>query len=162
MKKLASLAIVLFSLAITSCSSDDNTIDNVPVIEEPQVEQINIKFKLDDEQFSFEPSTLTSLQRHILGESFINDELKRISVWMPVTPTVGTHNITDETPTDANIGTMYNVEVWANGTRYPADAGSMVITEVSADFIKGTFTATGTNEEGQAFVITSGSFKAEK
>ena len=161
MRKLSYLAIVLFSIALTSCSSDDSS-TTIPPVNEPQVEQINIKFKLNDAQFDFEPSTLTSLQRHILGESFINDELKRISLWMPITPTIGTHNITDETPTDANIATLYNVEVWANGTRYPADSGSMVITEVSASFIKGTFTATGTNEEGQTFTITNGSFKATR
>ncbi len=162
MKKLASLVIVLFSLALTSCSSDDSSSTVPPVIDEPQVEQLHIKFKLNNDQYSFEPSTLLSLQRNIMGESYVNDVFKGISLWMPVTPTVGTHPITDATPTDANIASLYNVEVWIADTRYPADAGSMIITEVSTEFVKGTFTCSGTDETGQPFTIINGSFKADR
>lgn len=162
MKNFTYAIILVIGLVLNSCSSDDSPATTPPIDENPQVEALHINFKLNDQSFSFEPSTVTSLQRNIMGESFINDLYKRISLWTPVTPTVGSHPITDATPTDANIDTLYNVEVWVGDTRYAVNTGTIIITEVSATFIKGTFSGTGTDDNGQAFTITNGSFKAEK
>ena len=162
MKNFTYVFVLAFSVLLNSCSSDDNPATTPPIGEEPQVDVLHVDFKLNNQPYSFEPATITSLQRNIMGESFTNDSYKRISLWTPITTTIGTHPITNDTPTDANITTLYNVEVWVGDMTYPVSAGSMIITEVSASFIKGTFSGTGTDNSGQPFTVTNGSFKADK
>lgn len=164
MTKVRLLLLVLFSLSLNACSSDDSSTPNPtpPIVEDPQTAPLHIKFKLNSEEFSFEPYTLTTLQRHIIGEENINDMYHRISIWTPVTPTVGGHEVSDATPTDANLDTLYSITFYVDDRTYTANQGTISITEVSNQFIKGTFICTGTDDTGAPFTITDGSFKADR
>ena len=155
MKKLSYLFLVLFSLSFIACSSDDDSSgdgggDN----------SLYIKYTVNGVNYEFEPATITSLQKLIMGEQEINSVYNRISLWMPVTPTVGSHAITDETPNDTNLETLHNAELWVGDATYTATSGTLVITELNDDYVKGTFTFTGEDENGVTISVTNGSFRA--
>lgn len=155
MKKLSYLFLVLFSLSFIACSSDDDSSgdgggDN----------SLYIKFTVNGVNYEFEPATITSLQKLIMGEQEINSVYNRISLWMPVTPTVGSHAITDETPNDTNLETLHNAELWVGDATYTATSGTLVVTEMDSEYLKGTFTFTGEDENGATVSVTNGSFRA--
>lgn len=155
MKKLSYLFLVLFSLSFIACSSDDNSSgdgggDN----------SLYIKYTVNGVNYEFEPATITSLQKLIMGEQEINSVYNRISLWMPVTPTVGSHAITDETPNDTNLETLHNAELWVGDATYTATSGTLVVTEMDNEYLKGTFTFTGEDENGATVSVTNGSFRA--
>lgn len=155
MKKLSYLFLVLFSLSFIACSSDDNSSgdgggDN----------SLYIKYTVNGVNYEFEPATITSLQKLIMGEQEINSVYNRISLWMPVTPTVGSHAITDETPNDTNLETLHNAELWVGDATYTATSGTLVVTEMDSEYLKGTFTFTGEDENGATVSVTNGSFRA--
>lgn len=154
MKKLSYLFLVLFSLSFIACSSDDNSSGD------GGEDSLYIKYTVNGVNYDFEPATITSLQKLIMGEQEINSVYNRISLWMPVTPTVGSHSITDETPNDTNLETLHNAELWVGDATYTATSGTLVITELNDDYVKGTFTFTGEDENGATVSVTNGSFRA--
>lgn len=159
MKKLSCLLLVLFSLSFISCSSDDATpIDD---INNPD-DTLYIKYTLNGQQYEFEPETLTSLQILVRGDGEVAGVYNSISLWMPTSPAIGSHPITDAFPTDANIATLYNANVWVGSEIVDAATGTMVITEVSEEYVKGTFSFSGTNDNGTTATVTNGSFRALK
>jgi hypothetical protein len=153
MKKLSYIFFVLFSLSFVACSSDDNSSGG-------EDDNLYIKFTLNGQQYNFEPETITSLQRLIMGDEDVNDVYTRISLWMPVTSTTGSHVITDDTPTDENLDILYNAELWVGDATYTATSGTLVITELNDDYVKGTFSFTGEDENGVTISVTNGSFRA--
>ena len=157
MKKLSYLLLVLFSLSFAACSSDDDSSGNGG---NNQDDELYIRFTVNGQSYDFEPATITSLQKHIMGDEDVNDVYTRISLWMPVNPTLGSHAITDDFPSDDNLDTLYNAEVWLGDDTIEATSGTLIITELDEEYIKGTFSFTGTNENGQTVTITNGSFRA--
>lgn len=154
MKKLSYLFLVLFSLSFIACSSDDDSSGD------GGEDSLYIKYTVNGVNYEFEPATITSLQKLIMGEQEINSVYNRISLWMPVTPTVGSHAITDETPNDTNLETLHNAELWVGDVTYTATSGTLVVTEMDSEYLKGTFTFTGEDENGATVSVTNGSFRA--
>lgn len=152
MKKLSFLFLVLFSLSFVACSSDDSSGSSDS--------ELYLKYTVNGVNYDFEPATVTSLQKLIMGEQEISSVYNRISLWMPVTPTVGSHTITDETPNDTNLDTLHNAELWVGDATYTATSGTLVITELNDDYVKGTFSFTGEDENGVTISVTNGSFRA--
>lgn len=152
MKKLSFLFLVLFSLSFVACSSDDSSGSSDS--------ELYLKYTVNGVNYDFEPATVTSLQKLIMGEQEISSVYNRISLWMPVTPTVGSHTITDEAPNDTNLDTLHNAELWVGDATYTATSGTLVITELNDDYVKGTFSFTGEDENGVTISVTNGSFRA--
>lgn len=149
MKKLSFILLVLFSISFSSCSDDDSSGGST------DDDELYLKFTYNGQQYNFEPETITSLQRLVAGNQEVNSVFTRLSLWMPVTPILGSHEITDATPTDANLTTLHNAELWVGENIFEGTSGTLVITEFDDDYVKGTFSFSGAN-----FTVTNGSFRA--
>jgi len=152
MKKLSYLLLLFFSLSLVSCSSDDSSGTNE--------EELYLRFTVDGTNYNFDPETITSLSRLIEGNQENNSIFTRISLWMPVTPVVGSHSITDDLPNDDNIDTLYNADFWLGDVTYTATTGTFEVTEFNNEYIKGTFSFTGEDENGNTKTISNGTFRA--
>ncbi|WP_130735941.1 hypothetical protein [Flavobacterium sp. J27] len=152
MKKVSQFFLILISLTIASCSSDDSSNNGD--------DALYIRYTFNNVSYDFEPTTITSLQKHIMGEKEINTVYNRISLWMPTNPSLGSHEITDETPTSSNLETLHNAELWVGNDTYTATSGTIVVTEINEEYIKGTFTFTGDDGNGTSVSVTNGSFRA--
>lgn len=153
MKKLVSILMVVLSISFVGCSSDDDG-GNVGG------EEIFLKFTYEGDNYNFEPETLTSLQKLIMGMEDVNDIQTRLSLWMPENPTTGTFDITDDTVTDANLNTLHSATLYVGDATYDGVSGTMVITSVTDEYVIGTFSFSGEDENGVAIAVTNGSFKA--
>lgn len=154
MKKLSYLFLVLFSISFIACSSDSSSSSNG--------DQLYIKFTVNGVNYDLEPETITSLQKLISGSQEVNTIFTRLSLWMPVMPTVGSHAITDDAPSDSNIATLHNADLWVGDDTYTATTGTLVVTEIDNEYIKGTFTFTGDDGNGVMVTVTNGSFRATR
>lgn len=143
---------ILITLSFASCSSDDSSNNGES--------ELYIKYTFNSVSYDFEPTTITSLQKLIMGEKEINSVYNRISLWMPTNPSLGSHEITDETPTNNNLETLHNAELWVGNDTYTATSGTIVVTEINDEYIKGTFTFTGDDGNGTTVSVTDGSFRA--
>ncbi|KIX22061.1 hypothetical protein SY27_05170 [Flavobacterium sp. 316] len=152
MKKLSYIFLILITLSFASCSSDDSSNNGES--------ELYIKYTFNSVSYDFEPTTITSLQKLIMGEKEINSVYNRISLWMPTNPSLGSHEITDETPTNNNLETLHNAELWVGNDTYTATSGTIVVTEINDEYIKGTFTFTGDDGNGTTVSVTDGSFRA--
>lgn len=157
MKKLSYLFLVLLSLSFVACSSDDSSSNN-----NNSNDDLYLKFTVNDVNYDFDPETLTSLQKLIMGQSDINNVTTRLSLWMPETPTVGSHAITDDTPTDLNIATLHNAAFYVGDDTYDAISGTLVITELTSDIVKGTFSFVAEDINGATVTLSNGSFRANR
>jgi len=153
MKKLVSLFLVLLTVSFVSCSKDDSPNDDAQ-------DELYLKFTYNGQQYNFNPETITSLQKAVSGQQETNSIITRLVLWMPVDPSIGNHPITDETPTDTNLETLYNAELWVGDATFIAMSGTLVITEKNDEFIKGTFSFSGEDENGNVGVISDGTFSA--
>jgi hypothetical protein len=150
MKKL--VLIPLFSmlfLMISSCSKSDDA----KTAETPTTSAKFIKLKCNGTQYDFaNPEMLNSNARSLLG--FTTNE-KRITIFVPLNVTPGTYQITDS-PSNVNA---YQVSLAINALGFDgyATSGSMTITSVSGNNVKGTFACKIPNI-GLVFDITEGSF----
>lgn len=159
MKKLSFLLFAFISISFLGCSSDDDS----PTPEEGNPDtSLYLRFTLNGTEYDFEPETLTSQRTLILGNETVNEVYSRISLWMPNEPSLGTHEISDDFPSEANLTTLYSADVWIGEEVIDASSGTLVITELSDDYVKGTFSFTGTNEEGTTATVTNGSFRSNR
>jgi hypothetical protein len=150
MKKLLLLLVSILTMMLTACSSDDsnnNSTPNTPYI----------KFKADGVDHNYNPETLTSLQKLIRASVGEGDTYKEISLWMPVTPTVGTHDIVYNSGSDVDTYSAIYASSFDN--RYDAESGTLTITSIDDEYIRGTFSFTIDND-GTPIVITEGEFLA--
>lgn len=155
MKKLSFLFFALITISLMGCSSDDDSSGGGN-----QDNTFYLRYTLNGVNYDFEPETLTSLRTLILGSGTVNSDFSRISLWMPNGATVGTHQITDDFVSDDNVDTLYSADVWIGDEVIDASSGTLVITELGADYVKGTFSFTGTNDEGTTATVTNGTFRA--
>ena len=162
MKKIFSLVFMLCAFSFVSCSSDDATTDQPIVNPDPIDTTLYLKFSANGQAYSFEPETIGSLRKLIMGGIMENDSYTRLSLWMPVNPTIGTHQLVDATVTDANINTLYTADFWIGDDVFDATSGTVTITEIDSEYIKGTFSFTGTKDGGATTTISNGSFRAYK
>ena len=153
MKKFLSILLVVVSASFIGCSSDDSSNGG-------SEEALFLKFTYNGQQFNLEPATITSLQKLIIGNEEVNNVQTGLSLWMPENPSVGSYTITDETPSDANLSTLHNASLSIGDSMFEASTGTLVITQITDDYISGTFSFSGTDENGVSAAVTNGSFKA--
>lgn len=124
-----------------------------------QQEENYIRFTVNGQSYDFEPSTLTSLSKLIMGVDNHNDINTRISLWMPLDANLGSHDITNQTTSE-----YYNADVWLGDDKYTSTSGTLTITEIVTEdedeYILGTFNFTGVNFTGETVTVTNGSFRA--
>ena len=146
MKKLFAL-LTVFTLILTGCSSDS----------EGSETEIYLKFKVNGQNYNFDPETLTSMKKLVRGDQGGDNEYKSISLWMPEEVTEGTYSFSD-TPSDLET---FNASYSSAGEDIYIDAtsGTITITSVTDDYVKGTFSFSGDNE-GTTVNVTNGEFKA--
>lgn len=152
MKKLVTLVLVVIATTLTGCSSDDGVGSTQG--------DIFLKFIYNGQQYNFEPETITTLQKLILGSGVQNNEQTSLSLWMPQSPSINSYQITNDTPTDANSNILSNAIITVGDVTYEATSGSLVITSVTQDYVEGKFSFTAVDENDVTISITGGSFKA--
>jgi len=92
------------------------------------------------------------------GEGITNAGDTQISIFLPVTPVVGTFDF--EGAFEGNHKLSFSSEPMGFDFEF-VESGSVTITEITYDFISGTFTATITSEDDVTITITNGVFKGE-
>lgn len=153
-KSIAILTLVIAAFLSVNCSSssDDNGGSGTGFY---------LKCKVNGVQFtSTDPMVINSLAKSLTGISDNNDtHQETVSLWFPLNATVGTHTITEEPSNVDSYGASYSDFDSESST---VDAsGTMNITEVNANVIKGTFSFTSPDGDGNTITITEGSFRAE-
>lgn len=154
LKKVMFLAIAVFALALSSsCSSNDSS-------DESQTETDFIKFKYKGTSYTFDSGYQTSETLDISGSEGIDNTYKKISLWMPLDATVGSHPVVYDL---SNLETTYqaNFTFMPSINNFNATAGTIKITVNDSKKIEGTFNFSGT-KDGQTIEITEGSFSISK
>ncbi|PIB30596.1 hypothetical protein [Maribacter sp. 4G9] len=155
--KILKFSLLLFIAAATfiSCSKDDN--------DEGGTSDTFIKFTAEGTNYNFsdiitaEGSNITFNGNN--GSSLMDPGDMQISVWVPKTYEEGTHAITDDFAAD------YTIAFTADALGYDfdfAEEGSIVITQKTAEYVEGTFSATviSGDDATKSIVISNGSFRA--
>ena len=155
MKKITAMFLMLFVAILSSCSSDDAD----PAIADTA---LYLKFTANNINYSFDPETIGSEKKLIMGTKFENNVVSRLSLWMPTNPTIGTHAFVDDTASDDISNLLYTADFWLGMDVYNATAGSITITDMDSEYIKGTFFFTGTNSNGSTTTVSNGTFRAYK
>lgn len=144
---------LMFNIA---CSSDDDSNNN-----SNNPSDLFIKFTSGGTTYNNpDPETINSLAKAINYNVFLEDQPFQIVLYMPLTPVVGTHDITDEPSNIESYGARYTNGV--TDVEMTATSGTMTITEVTATLVKGTFSFSGSNGDGTIVEVTNGSFVALK
>ncbi|MFN3752596.1 DUF6252 family protein [Flavobacterium sp.] len=141
--------LVAFSAIFFGCSSDSSSGSS---------SNFYLKCKVNGTWVEFaDPIVINSLSKSITGNDA--DTGKVVTLFTPLNVANGTFTITDE-PSNVNSynGSYsdFNEDVYTDN-----ETGTMVITEVTADVIKGTFSFTGDDGNGGTITVTEGSFRAE-
>lgn len=154
-KKIMFLSFAFCALVLSSCSSNDSD-DNI----DQESQEEFIKFTYNGTAYNFEPSVMTSLNMNIMGSTGIDNTYKKISLWMPLNVTKGSHNVVYDL---SELETTYQVSFSFMPAINNANAtsGSINITAVDDKKIEGTFTFSGTSGE-QTFTVSEGSFRVLK
>ncbi|WP_300567919.1 hypothetical protein [Flavobacterium sp.] len=150
MKKLLLLSVSILMVTLTACSGSDSNDDTPTTF---------IKFKVDGVAYNYEVETLTSLKKLITGRVGEGASYREVSLWMPVEPTVGAHTIVDDPSSADDTYTAIYAPNFDN--RYDATSGTVTITSIDDNYIKGTFSYT-VDTGGTPIVISEGEFIADK
>ncbi|WP_291132501.1 DUF6252 family protein [Flavobacterium sp. UBA7682] len=149
--KKAALLLVLVTVSAISfnCSSDSSSSSS---------SNFYLKCKVNGTWVEFaDPMVINSLAKSITGNDA--DTGKVVTLFTPLDVANGTYNITDEPSNVDSYGGSYsdfNEDAYTDN-----ETGTMNITEVTADVIKGTFSFTGDDGNGGTIIVTEGSFRAE-
>jgi hypothetical protein len=155
LKRIMFFAIAIFTLAMsTSCSSDDSKDDEN---ENPTTDFI--KFKYKEKEYTYESEFTSSESINISGMEGIDDTYKKVSLWLPLNATVGTHNVVFDS---SDLTTTYqaNFSFMPEFNNANATSGTITITKVT-ERIEGTFNFSGTQGD-KTFTVTEGSFSVER
>lgn len=150
------VAVLFIAITFISCSEDEV----VSLLGPEELGELRINFKYNGTTYNIaDPITYNVGNKTVDGTFGAGASLKRITLFMPLNPTIGTHFMT-EAPSDNTaygayfISSAGNVDILANG-------GLIKITTITDDYIKGTFSFTGLN--GAATVeVTEGEFLADR
>ena len=142
--KKAAMLITLFAASAISfnCSSSDDGGSSSNFYLKCKVNGMLIEFT--------DPMVINSLAKSITA----NDENtgQVVSLFTPLNVTTGTHTITDEPSNVDSFGGSFSD---FNADEYTSDeSGTLIITEVNADVIKGTFSFTGSDGNGGTITVT--------
>ncbi len=149
--KKAAMLIVLVAVSAVSfnCSSDSDSSSS---------SDFYLKCKVNGTWVEFtDPMVINSLAKSITGNDA--DTGKAVILFTPLNVANGTHTITDEPSNVDSYGGSYsdfNADDYTDN-----ETGTLIITEVTADVIKGTFSFTGDDGNGGTITVTEGSFRAE-
>lgn len=145
MKKVARiLTVIILSLSIYSCSSDNET-------ESDSSNEIFVKFTANGQEFNFvDPISIGSAGISINGQI---DTGTSVTIWMPSSLSEGTFNFSGDFFEEGDY--KLNVESSALEIDGWSETGSVTITSITSEYIEGTFSG---NIGGKA--ITNGSFRA--
>lgn len=151
MKKILSLAIVLFTLL--SCSSDDGNNSSTP--------ETFINFTINGTNYEFR-DILTAESGMITvngnnGVGLTNPGDTQITLWLPLALENGTFSVED------SFEATHQISFTSESLNFDfdfAESGSITLTQTTGEFIQGTFTATVTNSDDTTITITNGQFKA--
>ncbi|MDI1256430.1 MAG: DUF6252 family protein [Flavobacterium sp.] len=152
MKKLARIAFVFLAVMAMSCSSSNDDGGS-------SSDEMYLRWTQGGTSYDIaDPGTISSLSTVITASQGTDASMRMLSLWMPNNATVGTHPIvynsgsqTDVYSANLSIGSDIMVD---------SASGTINITSIDADYIKGTFSFTGTDFDGQTYTITNGSFRA--
>lgn len=149
-KKTAMLIVLTVTATISfNCSSDGGSSSS---------SNFYLKCKVNGTWVEFaDPMVINSLAKSITGSDAETSQV--VTLFTPLNVPTGTHPITDEpSNADSYAGSFsdYNEEVYSDN-----ETGTIIITEVNAEVIKGTFTFSGDDGNGGTITVTEGSFRAE-
>ncbi|MEP2057493.1 MAG: hypothetical protein ABJJ05_06775 [Maribacter litoralis] len=152
--KFSLLLLLTFStLTFTSCSKDDDT-------ESESATYIN--FTAEGKTYNFKDIISAESQALTLngnnGEGITNTGDTQISIFLPVEPETGTFNF--EGAFEGEHKLSFSSESLGFDFDF-TESGSVTITEITEDYIIGTFTAIITSENDVTITIASGEFKGE-
>lgn len=103
------------------------------------------------------PDVFDGTKKELRGIQGINLQYKKLSLWIPLNPTVGTHFIVYD-PTNTNSYELHFVSQ-AEGLYLDGTSGAITITSNS---IEGTFSCSGHEGHGNTVNISNGSFKCKR
>ena len=150
-KSIAVLLVVVTAALSVNCSSSSDSSSS---------SSFYIKCKVNGVQFtSSDPFVINSLSKAISGQSDNEASQELVTLYMPLNVAVGTYTITDEPSNENSYGASYsNFDTDVSTINA---SGTMKITEVTADVIKGTFSFTSPDSEGGTITISEGTFRAD-
>ncbi len=153
------LAVFFIALTAVSCSEDNSA----STLINDDLGDVHLKYTYNNVEYGvINPLTYNLTNKKIDAINGSGSNLKRITLYMPLNPTVGTHFITADPSDDSTYGAYFVSQ--ANNVDILADTGIMTITNVTDDYVKGTFNFSGPNGPGGSVIVsvTSGSFLAER
>ena len=151
-KSFATALVLGVFMMLSSCGgSDDSSSASTDLF---------IKFNYNGVQYNFtDPATINSLSKSISGFQEVGNSSNMMVLYMPLEVTTGTFPIT-YSPSDVN---SYNGH-FTDGVEdfsFDGTSGTMVITSVTSEYVKGTFNFSA-EVDGQIVEVTNGSFSAYK
>lgn len=153
MKKYYFLITLVAALYFTGCSSDDNTI-------EPSNVDTFIRFNVNGTDYNFEsPVIAESANVSINGNERTNGIITEfISIWLPIGFTTGTFQLTGDFSEPGDYKIFYESED-IGVDRLAASSGEVKITSITADYIEGSFSFTG-SKNGVNVTVSNGVFRS--
>ena len=144
MKKVARiLTVIILSLTIYSCNSDDEPADG-------SSDEIFVKFTANGQEFNFkDPASVGSLSFTINGQ--IGTETS-ITIWLPQEIEEGTFNFSGDFFDDGDY--KLNIESSTLDVDGWSETGSITIISITSEFVEGTFSGNIGDTS-----ITNGSFR---
>lgn len=159
MKKLfLKLTLLATVIILTSCSHSSS--DEIVATPTPTPITNFINYSYAGATYSNVPEVYDGTKKEVRGSQGTNAQYKKISLWMPLNPTVGSHNVTID-PTNPNAYELHFVSQ-ATGLYLDCSSGAIIITSVTTTSIEGTFSCSGLDSSGATFAISSGSFKCNR
>jgi len=151
MKKLLYTVFAVITMVTAGCSSDNDDDNNST--------ETYLNYTLNGvDDVETNPETMTSLQRLVRGDFQSGTVHHSLSLWTPIEITEGTHAIVANS-SGSNLD-AYSASVWVGSEIVDSSAGTLVITEITEEYFEGTFTFTGTNNNGTSATVTEGTFRA--
>lgn len=133
---------------MVACSNDDDSNND------SNGNDIFISFKANGTEYNIEPYSASSMKIDFGGDQGMGEDFRSISLSMPLDFTEGEHNIVDSFETED-----YNANYSEGDVTIDASSGTLDVTNISDEYIEGSFTFTGQDDEGNTYSITQGSFK---
>lgn len=148
------LILCLTALTFTSCDSDDS--------EDGGTQSTYIRFSIANVDYDFKDiisaASLSLTLNGNNGEGITNPGDTQISIFFPVEPVLGSFDVEGAFQGDYRVS--FSSESMGFDFDF-AESGNITVTEITDDFIIGTFSAMITSEDDTSITITNGTFKGE-
>ena len=152
MIKISTILIAFYLFKLKSCSSDKPvSVDETTVVYRKFFSHI-INYII------LQLKRLHLSKKLINGYIIANESIARLLLWMPVSPSIGTLQLQNLSATNSNIAILYSGSFWLEDDVFLDITGSIPISAFDSDYIKGTFSCTGTTSDGATITISKGTF----